>query len=617
VSEQFTIAQFQPTVITTAGPAVTLADATVVLTDSAVLAGGFNPTGTLVFTLKGPAGFSFTQTETIAGNDTYSVSTTLPTGSTVAGTYTWSVTYSGDAKNLSARDQGGAQEQTIISRAQPVLLTVVGVAPDHSRLDVATLSGGYNPTGNIVFTLNGPGGYSFTQNVPVNGNGTYIADSPAPVAPGVYTWTAIYDGDSNNLHTGDQGGVAEQFTIAQFQPTLTTRAGGYITITTDPVVISDTAVLAGGFKPTGTMVFTLKGPDGFNYTQTYTVNGNGSYQASTVLLPTAALGTYSWSVTYSGDVNNVAARDQGGEDEETDVGRQPSLITTASPAVTLGTTLVTISDTAVLTNGTNPTGTITFTLRLVSNLVFTTSDLVTGNGTYSASYTLPTAGGVAGLYTWSTSYNGDTSNLPAYDQGGSVEQTWVYPAAPAIKTEASFVAKLTPNCKTGKPVTIYDTATLSGGYLPTGSILFTLTDPKGRVVSTQSVPVHGDGAYKVGYTITAKGLLGNYKWSAAYTGDANNHAIRDNGQNEMTQVNKTGMPVLSRAYIKAYRPLCPHSPYYGKFDLPVPKVAQKVVSKLVVHSAETKPVRNAVLHKAATKPPHRVAKSVMKVVYHR
>jgi hypothetical protein len=242
-----------------------------------------------------------------------------------------------------------------------------------------------------------------------------------------------------------------------------------------------------------------------------------------------------------------------------------------------------------LAGGSDPTGTITFALSLGGKVIYTSAQAVAGNGTYGASYRLPTAGAVAGLYTWTAGYGGDSGNLPASDGGGAAEQTWVYLATPTIATVASpSVVKLNPQCPRSKPVTIYDTATLSGGYFPSGKIVFTLTDPKGRVISTQSLPVSGNGAYKVGYTIPAKGLKGTYKWSAVYAGDGNNRSVRDNGVRESTQATKTGKPPLSAAYLAAYRPLCPKSPFFGKFHLPLPRPAHSVVNqpvnrKVVIH----------------------------------
>src|SRR5207253_20438 len=121
-----------------------------------------------------------------------------------------------------------------------------------------------------------------------------------------------------------------------------------------------------------------------------------------------------------------SADDQGGAAEQTIVSpANPSIVTTASSAITLGTTPPTITDSAFLSGGYSPTGSIVFTLKLGSTTVFTTSDPVSGNGTYSASYTLPTTGTVTGTYTWSAHYSGDGNNNAADDQGGAAEQTIV------------------------------------------------------------------------------------------------------------------------------------------------------------------------------------------------
>src|SRR4029077_9303920 len=102
-AEQVVVAPTSPTLVTTASPTtVTLGTTAPTLTDSAVLAAGLNPTGSLVFTLTGPGGFVFTQTDPVNGNGTYTASTPLATTGTVAGTYTWSVSYGGDVNNNAA-----------------------------------------------------------------------------------------------------------------------------------------------------------------------------------------------------------------------------------------------------------------------------------------------------------------------------------------------------------------------------------------------------------------------------------------------------------------------------------------------------------------------------------
>src|SRR5262249_25214862 len=163
---------------------------------------------------------------------------------------------------------------------------------------------------------------------------------------------------------------------------------------------------------------TLTGPGGFTFTQTEPVSGNGLYAASATLPTTGAFaGTYTWTAHYSGDANNNPANDQGGVDEQVTVPQaSPTLVSTASPAVTLGATAPTLGDSAVLAAGHPPTGDILFTLTGPAGFKFAQIDPVNGNNTYMASTTLPTTGTVAGTYAWIAIYQGDANNSEAIDQ---------------------------------------------------------------------------------------------------------------------------------------------------------------------------------------------------------
>src|SRR5208337_4142587 len=229
--EQTVVSAASPTIVTTASPAVTLPtgpSGTVTLSDSALLSGGYYPTGSITFTLSGPDGFSYRQTDPVSGNGTYMASDTLPTTGTVAGTYTWSAAYSGDANNKVASETGSATngEQTVVSAASPTIVTTAsptsvtlptGPSGTVTLSDSAVLSGGYYPTGSITFTVSGPGGFSYSQTDMVSsGNSTYTASDTLPTTgtvTGTYTWTAHYSGDSNNNTANDQGGTAEHTVV--------------------------------------------------------------------------------------------------------------------------------------------------------------------------------------------------------------------------------------------------------------------------------------------------------------------------------------------------------------------------------------------------------------------
>ena len=106
--------------------------------------------------------------------------------------------------------------------------------------------------------------------------------------------------------------------------------------------------------------------------------------------------------------------------------------------MTLGTSSVTLNDTAVLSGGYYETGTITFTLYQGSTLVDTETVSVSGNGSYTTptGYTLPTTGTVTGTYQWDSSYSGDTNNQLGSENNASAEQVTVSPASPTHRHDA-------------------------------------------------------------------------------------------------------------------------------------------------------------------------------------
>src|SRR5262249_6695605 len=270
----------------------------------------------------------------------------------------------------------------------------------------------------------GPGGATVdSETVTVNGNGVYTTPTgftlpSSGAVTGTYQWDASYSGDPNNNATSDVNDPAEQATVSAASPTLGTSASPALTRPRGPpgtVTLSDSALLANGYFPTGSIVFTLTGPGGFSYTQTDTVSGNGTYTASTTL-PTSGqvAGTYTWSATYGGDSNNNPANDQGGILEQTVVSpASPPLTTTPNlTTVTLGPAFVTLTDSATLSGGYYPTGAITFLLFQGSTLMHTETVAVSGNGPYTTptGFTLPTTGRAARGYVWPPVYSRGRDN---------------------------------------------------------------------------------------------------------------------------------------------------------------------------------------------------------------
>ncbi|MEO7556423.1 MAG: Ig-like domain-containing protein [Acidimicrobiales bacterium] len=305
------------------------------------------------------------------------------------------------------------------AKASPSLSTQAsaGVAVGGQVSDSATLVGGVSPTGSITFKLFGPNDSSclnpavFTSAaVTVTGNASYGSGSFTPTLVGTYRWTAAYSGDgNNNAATSGCNAPNESVAVSAASPSLSTVASGVAA----GGQVSDTATLAGGVSPTGSITFKLFGPNDSSCSNpavftsaAVTVTGNASY-SSGPFTPTAA-GIYRWTAAYSGDGNNnPASSGCNAPNESVTVTKPtPTVATQASPGVVLG---APVRDTATLTGGASPTGTVTFTLFSdagCSAAVFTSTNPVSG-GTATSGYFTPAA---AGTYYWVAAYNGDGAN---------------------------------------------------------------------------------------------------------------------------------------------------------------------------------------------------------------
>jgi uncharacterized repeat protein (TIGR01451 family) len=509
---------------------VTLGQSPVTLTDTATLAGGSSATGTITFTLFYNGGSTPVDTEkvTVNGNGNYTTPAgyTLPTGSAVTGTYQWNATYSGDNNNCSVSDNNATNERVTVRAASPTLTTQASAGgPEGSTTvyDTATLSGGYNETGNLTFKLEDAGNkVLFTSIKPASGNGTVTSDSYPLAEDGVYLWVVNFAGDANNNPVADFTSAQEQVIITEVAPALTTSASPVTATVGQTVSLSDTATLTGqAAGDTGTVTFTLTAPDKSTVftSAAYPETGNFT-QVTSVTLTLTQVGTYTWHAVYN-DEDNLTP--DTGTGEAVAVGKaSPAVSTQASRSADGVVGVAVLSDRAILTGGYKPTGSLTFTLTQPDGATLTVGSLtVNGDGTYSAPTVLATQ---VGTYIWHVAYSGDSLNSIASDNGVNESLTTVK-ARPTVSTQAGQTA--------GKVVgtsVLSDTATISGGYNPTRTLTFTLTQPDGTTLTVGSVTVNGDGTYTAPTLLATQ--VGTYVWHAVYSGDGLNNGTSDNGVGE-------------------------------------------------------------------------------------
>ena len=198
VNESLTTVKASPAVTTSASETAGGVVGTSVLGDSATISGGYGETGSITFTLTAPNNTTTTVgTVPVSGNGTYSSPTAT---ATQVGTYVWHASYSGDGLNNGAIDNGVNESLTTVKDSPTIATkaseTAGGACGSSALSDSATLSGGYNETGTITFTVTEPNNTTVTVGtVTVSGNGTYTSPSVTATQVGTYVFHATYSGD--------------------------------------------------------------------------------------------------------------------------------------------------------------------------------------------------------------------------------------------------------------------------------------------------------------------------------------------------------------------------------------------------------------------------------------
>ncbi len=452
VNQTSTVNKASPSLVTSASASVPVGGS---ISDSAVLTGGFSPTGSITFDVYGPGDSScgtvvFTSSTTVVGNGTYASATFTPAA---AGTYVFEASYSGDAANnaIGPTACSNPGEATSVTEVTPTIVTTASSTTVVGGIisDSAVLAGGVDtPTGTITFDAYAnstcTGTPTFTSSTTVSGNGTYTSSSFTTTLAGTYNFVADYSGDANNNPvTSVCGATGESVVVAKATPLLVTSAPPSAAA---GAAISDSAVLASQVPTTGAITFTLFGPNNATctgtpiFTSIVTVTaGNDDYTSGS--FTTTAVGTYHFQATYSGDANNNAVVPFCPASNQSVVvtPAAPTIVTHASASVPAGGT---VSDTATLASGVAPSGTVTFTVFGPNNAtctgtpIFTSTGSVTsGNGNYtSSSFTVT----LAGTYNFVDAYSGDANNSPVTSACGATnESVVVSPAVPTIVTHAS------------------------------------------------------------------------------------------------------------------------------------------------------------------------------------
>jgi len=399
--------------------------------------GGTTPTGTVTFTAP-QTGFSTTTAAINATGAATSIAYLLP-----GGTYSITATYSGDSNYASSTG-------TVNITVQPEAATFTISAP-------ATVALGANITATV--TLTSPSGVGTPSgSVTVTPSGI----TSAPTSTKTITGTNGTATGSFTFTTNQAGTVSLQASCTSTDPSFTCytpqtsttnvpQATPTVALTLTPtnpaagvpVTLSATVTGVTGIGPTGSVQFFDGSTSlGFGSAPTATFSGNLTAGSNHVI-----------TAVYQGDSNYIKATSNT---INTSVTASPTTTTVNASATTLtyGQSVslnITVSTTTVV-NGTQPTGTLTFT-----GAGGTATASVSGGSANVTLNNLP-----VGTYTIGTTYSGDTNYAPS--TGNNVVVT-VTQATASLSTNLSSTS-----FTTGSTSTLTVTVTLPGtAIVPTGS----------------------------------------------------------------------------------------------------------------------------------------------------
>lgn len=484
------------------------------VTDTATLSGAVSASGTVTYLDFANAGCSSTGTVVSVVTVTNGA---VPTSRVVTfnatGSYSFQAAYSGDTNNNPATS---LCEALTVQKDNPIITTTLAsstITVGNSVTDASSLIGAYNAGGITIyefFSSNTCSGTSTTVGSPVTVTNGVIPNSASQAfnVANAYSWNAIYLGDSNNNGATSQ---CEPLTVSKASPSISTALSS-----TAPVVgtsITDSAILTNGFAASGTATYSLFSNSACSVpgtvASTVSVTGGSVPDSRAVLFNST--GSFSFQISYSGDSNNNPTTSSC----ELFIVQKasPTIITTLSSSTPIvGTT---VTDTTTLTGGFQATGAVTYATF--------NNGACTGSGKAASIATLvsglvpdsrPVLFNATGAYSFKASYSGDPNNNPV---SNDCEPLTIQKATPAISTSLTSTTPLVGT-------TVTDSATLSGGDTPSGTVTYTLFTNSFCAASGGSVSVV---AIAGGVVPNSRAVLfnstGSFAFQATYNGDANNN----------------------------------------------------------------------------------------------
>lgn len=517
----------RPNIVTTPGPTVVIGSGQK-LTDTAVLTGTSNsPAGTVTFYLFAQgvtpnATFSnavYSDTVAAPVDGTYSTATGSNPGGYLpltTGTYQWLVVYSksGSPTTDITASEGIPNEPEVVQPKQPNIVTTPSATPGTgvSAGQFATIGFWHNMNGQAVInSFNG------------SSSSTALGNWLATTFPHLFGATNPYGGI--NLAGKTNAQVAATY-LGLWTPsglnknTYVQAFAVALGLYADTTGLGGASLIANGLANQFGFVVTPGGAGTFNVGNNGAAFGvaNGStINVTQILQFVDANFVPATGLFFGGDQTKTSAANNvlNGINTQGDIPGNGSLTMSGMK----------LNDSATLSGGFNPTGSITFYLlppgstaaTPLSAAVYTDTVTVTGNGTYTTANGNNPGGfavTVPGTYQWVAVYSGDVNNSQFISAFGLEPWTVGTPPLTINTIDGGTVAF-------GSPLT--DKADIEGGNNPVGNVVFRLYAPgdttySNPIYTSGAISVNGAGVYGSPATVSFTPTVpGTYQWVATFT----------------------------------------------------------------------------------------------------
>ena len=505
-----------PTVTATPSPInVTTAQTTTVTVSVSGASGYPTPTGTVALS----SSIYSSEAVTLSGG---SATISLPAGSLVIGTDTFTVSYTPDSAGYSIYKNATGSGTVSVGVPTKIKPTVSVTPSANSATSAQALtvtvvvsggSGNPTPTGSLTVTI---GGSILAEPYLTGGTGTInIAAGQLPV--GSDTLTANYTPDSTSSATYNNATGTATLVVtapAKVTPTVSVTPSATSINSTQALIVSVT-VSGGSSSPTPTGSVTLFGG---GFTSAATALGSGGVTFS---IPAGSLtaGTDTLTASYTPDSASSSTYNIT-TGAATVVATAPAKITptvSVTPSATSITTAQALTVTVAVSGSSgNPTPTGSVTL---SGGGFTSASTALGSG--SATVSIPAGSLTAGTDTLTASYTPDSTSSSTYNSatgsvtltvttpiGTAVSTVAVTPSATTITNDQAITVKVNVSGASGQATPAGNVTLASGSYsaqqmLSNGAASFDIAaGTLSNGASTLTANYGGDGNYSIASATT-------------------------------------------------------------------------------------------------------------------